>query len=138
MSVLFIALVFCVVYPMLPVSLYCLFLFVPSVFSSLYFRIKLKNKKYHTVEIILKSNIKITKEVKLIPLLHKYMNTHIPGMVQALQKKVTGLRRVWRYQRVKLVLFAQSSPLSNRYKYLRILVSYINWSLKKYNQLIFL
>jgi hypothetical protein len=44
----------------------------------------MKNPKYHTVGIISTSNKKKIETDKLISLAHKYMTTHIPGMVQAL------------------------------------------------------
>ena len=45
---------------------------------------KMKNKKYHTVGTIPKSNIKIVVRGKMIPITHKYMITHFPGLVQIL------------------------------------------------------
>ena len=46
----------------------------------------MKNKKYHTVGTIQKSNIKMVERVKIyVPLTHKYMTTYFPGMVQTLQ-----------------------------------------------------
>jgi hypothetical protein len=41
-------------------------------------------KKYHTVETILKSNIKITKEANSIPLTHIHMTTQFPVLIQAI------------------------------------------------------
>jgi len=46
--------------------------------------IKKKNKKYHSVGTILKSNIKIVGRGK-IDTPNKYMTAHYPGLVQALQ-----------------------------------------------------
>ena len=47
---------------------------------------KMKNKKYDTIKIFLKSNTKmIETEVKSIPLTHIYMTGQFPGLVQALQ-----------------------------------------------------
>ena len=40
---------------------------------------KMENKKYHTVGTIPKS--KSQKEAKSIPLTHKYMTGHFPGLV---------------------------------------------------------
>jgi len=51
----------------------------------------MKNKKYHTAGRFPKSNRKIVKEAKSIPLTHKYMTAHFPDLVQALQSKVAGL-----------------------------------------------
>ena len=45
----------------------------------------MKNKKYHTVGTILKSNIKIVEIGKIDTLTPKYMTAHLPGLVQALQ-----------------------------------------------------
>jgi len=44
----------------------------------------MKNKKYHTVDTVPKSNIKID-ETKSTPLKHKYMTAYFPGLVQILQ-----------------------------------------------------
>ena len=51
-----------------------------------------KNKKqYHTVGTVQQSNRKFVKrEKKSIPITHKYMTTHSPGLVQALLLKVAG------------------------------------------------
>jgi hypothetical protein len=47
---------------------------------------KTNTNMYHTVGIIPKSNIKIQKNVaKLIPLTHKYMTAHFPGLLKVLQ-----------------------------------------------------
>jgi hypothetical protein len=43
------------------------------------------NKKYHTVGIVWKSNETIVEEAESLPLTHKYMITHFPGLVQSLQ-----------------------------------------------------
>jgi hypothetical protein len=45
----------------------------------------MKRKKYHPVEIVPKSNRKIVKQAKSIPLKHKYMTGHFSGLVQTLQ-----------------------------------------------------
>ena len=45
----------------------------------------MKNKQYHTIRTVIKSNRKIVKtEGKLILLTHIYMIAHFPGLVQAL------------------------------------------------------
>jgi hypothetical protein len=49
----------------------------------------MKNKKYHTVGT--KSNRKIVERGKLIPLTHKYMTAHFPGLVQYFNKKCRGM-----------------------------------------------
>ena len=46
-------------------------------------RNKIKNKKYHTIEIVLKPNIKLQKEGKSIPITHKYMTAHCSDLLQA-------------------------------------------------------
>jgi hypothetical protein len=44
----------------------------------------MKNNKYYTAGTIPKSNRKIAeREVKSIPLTHKYMTIHFPGLLQA-------------------------------------------------------
>ena len=48
-------------------------------------QIKLKNKKYHTVGTIPKSNGKSHLEAISIPLTHKYTTAQFTGLVQALQ-----------------------------------------------------
>jgi hypothetical protein len=45
----------------------------------------MKNEKYHTVRTFPKSYRKLQKEAKSIPLTHKYMTAHFPGMAQAFQ-----------------------------------------------------
>ena len=45
---------------------------------------KMKNKEYHTVGTVPKSN-RLIVEVTLIPLRHIYMNVHFPGFAQTLQ-----------------------------------------------------
>ena len=56
----------------------------------------MKNKKYHTVGIIPKLDIKIARRGKIDTLTHKYMAAHFPGLV---------------YMHA-LVLLAQNLPLS--------------------------
>ena len=51
----------------------------------------MKNKKYHTVRTFPKSNRKIVERGKLIPLTHKYMTAHFPGLVQYFNKKFRGM-----------------------------------------------
>ena len=46
--------------------------------------------KKHTVRTVSKSNWKLSKQAKLILLIHIYMNTYSPCLVQALQYKVAG------------------------------------------------
>jgi hypothetical protein len=48
-------------------------------------RVKMQNKEYNTVETFPKSQRKYYEEAKFIPLTHKYMTTHFPGLVQACQ-----------------------------------------------------
>ena len=48
-------------------------------------------KIYHTVRTVPKSNRKIVERGKTTPLTHKYMMTHLPGLVQEHQYNVTGL-----------------------------------------------
>ena len=43
---------------------------------------QMKNNKYHRT---LQNLIPSKKEAKSIPLIHKYMTTHFPGLVQANQ-----------------------------------------------------
>ena len=45
---------------------------------------KMKNKEYHTVGRVPKSNRQIV-EVTLIPIMHIYMTVPFPGLVQTLQ-----------------------------------------------------
>ena len=45
---------------------------------------KMKNKEYHTVGRVPKSNRQII-EVTLIPIMHIYMTVHFPGLVHTLQ-----------------------------------------------------
>ena len=50
---------------------------------------KMKNKKYHTMGTVRKSNRKIVEtETKLTPITHIYMTIHFPGLAKALQFKV--------------------------------------------------
>jgi hypothetical protein len=49
----------------------------------------LKRKKYHTIRTVPKSNKKIIET--LVKLMHIYMTSHLPGLVQALQLKVVEL-----------------------------------------------
>ena len=53
----------------------------------------MKNRKYHTVGTVPKSNRKIVErgKIKIDTPTHKYMTVHCPGLVQALQSKVAGL-----------------------------------------------
>ena len=44
---------------------------------------KWKTKKYYNVELFQNPIEKSSKEAKLIPLAHKYMTDHFPGLVQA-------------------------------------------------------
>jgi len=45
----------------------------------------MKNKKYHDIGTVSKSNRKMLEtEVKLIPLKYKYMTAHFPGLIQVL------------------------------------------------------
>ena len=46
---------------------------------------QMKNKKYHTVGIVPKSNIKIVERDKIDTLTHKYMTAHFPCLVKVLQ-----------------------------------------------------
>ena len=39
----------------------------------------MEDVKYHTVGTVLKWNIKIIKDTKLIPITHKYMTVYFPG-----------------------------------------------------------
>jgi hypothetical protein len=45
----------------------------------------MKNKKYHTVGTIPKSNVKIDERGKIDTLAHTKMTVHFPGLVHALQ-----------------------------------------------------
>jgi len=51
----------------------------------------MENKKYLSVLTVSKYNRKTVERTKSIPLAHKYMITHVSGLVQALQYKVVGL-----------------------------------------------
>jgi len=71
-----------------------------------HYRNKMKNKTNNKLSKQLQNQIiKLWKEAnsRSIPPTHKYMTTHFPGLVQALLKKS---------DRVKLVLWTQTSPLS--------------------------
>jgi hypothetical protein len=54
----------------------------------------MKNKKYHTVGTIPKSNTKMVKGT-IDTLTHKYMAAHFPGLAQTLQYKVAGLNYIF-------------------------------------------
>jgi hypothetical protein len=54
-------------------------------FFILTWSVKMQNKEYNTVGTFLKSQRKYYEEAKFIPLTHKYMTAHFPGLVQACQ-----------------------------------------------------
>ena len=54
----------------------------------MYHRNQMEDVKYHTVGTVLKWNIKVIKDTKLIPIAHKCMTVHFPGSNSA---KVAGL-----------------------------------------------
>ena len=58
----------------------------------------MKNKIYYPVRTVQKSNRKIVERRKLIPLTHKDMTAHFPGLVQDRPVEFGGIRLILRVQ----------------------------------------